>query len=371
MKAGIKMKLEDVLNKGSMEDIYKKYDFFPGHLITEDEEDGIKITIGTGGDGKTFNELKEAIKIFQKGGLHNKSAFLYPTKAELEEVRDAKNLFDKLLGEKDSADEFGEFIKEIRVKGDWFYWRDEPFVRLYSLNQHARYKPQDHTGIGNIWMDEFQRERYLKKEGFKIQDLLSTIIRKREGVRIHFTSNAISLNSPLFLVLGIYELDLNNIVSLKKAKSGRTKAKVIYWKRPWEDVKKKNNDSIMLEIFDEGGYADYRYKNNFKNDNVNNIINLPTKEMEHIYRFEIEDLKIDIFYFETEKGESLYYVDQADKKQRKVQYYFHKNYFTDGLLDATEEGITDGLLAKVQRGLVYYRNIPVKQTILDALRFYA
>lgn len=58
-------------------------------------------------------------------------------------------------------------------------------------------------------MDEFQREKYLKGEAFKLQDLIATIKRKKKpkDFRVTFTSNAISLAAPLLVALRVYELD--------------------------------------------------------------------------------------------------------------------------------------------------------------------
>lgn len=111
------MRVEE-LNKLKPQEVYNKYPHFPSQLITEDPDGVPHIVIGTGGDGKTYNELKQAIDIYLSGKLMNQSGFLYPTKTEVEEQIANKNLFDKLLGEPEDAEKYGSFIEDLSYEKD-------------------------------------------------------------------------------------------------------------------------------------------------------------------------------------------------------------------------------------------------------------
>lgn len=341
-------RLEDEFNVEDRDEVYKKHPHFPSHLLTADVDDVPYVVIGTGGDGKTFNEMKTAIKRFQDPelGIHNLSGFFYPTKAEVEQIIADASLFDKLLDNEESAEKYGEFVNKLTYNRDWIYHDGKPFCRLYAISMHAKYKAQDHTRIGNIWMDEFQRENYLKNEAFKIQDLIATIKRKKKSkyFRCVFTSNAISLASPITRSLGIYHIDKHSdyvdeegtpdysIVTRITNKKGLLMSKVVYWKRPVDQVDAQyETDDPFMAWFELSGYKDYRFGNKFKNDNMTNIMGeFETEDLQ-----EFGELK---HIFEIEQGffVEVWMIPPENNVKNMVIWYVKKREKTNKSKDVTQ-----------------------------------
>lgn len=379
------MRVEE-LNNLPQEEVYKKYDHFPSRLITADPDGVPQFVIGTGGDGKTFNELIEAIKIYQSGVFMNQSGFLFPTKTEVEDQIANKNLFDKLLSEPETAELYGEFIEQLTYEKDWVYHNGEPFCRLYAISMHAKYKPQDHSRIGNLWMDEFQREKYIKNEAFKIQDLIATIKRKKkpEEFRVVFTSNAISLAAPILVALRIYDLDeleetasekpVYKIITKIYSKNGILIAKVWNWKRPKQQVLAQNNNDVYMEIFQQSGYYDYRYGNEFKNDSLSNVIGKNiTKEtkqyMEHIHLYKAQDIYVNVYYINAKYNstrDNIYYFEVEDEPNKdQVAYALSRDDVNDNIQYKPSMAIE--IAKKLMQNRLYYDNIATKQAVLDTM----
>lgn len=372
------MRVEDILNIKDKQKVYDKYPYFPTHLITEDEDECWNFVIGTGGDGKTFGELCNAIDMYEEGGLKNQSAFIYPTKDEVKTIIDAQNLFDKLYEDEETAEKYSYFIENLTYKGDWIYYNGKPFVRLYAISQHYKYKPETHTRIGNIWMDEFEREKYLKNESFKIQDLFSTIIRRKTGMRVSFTANAISLASPILVALDIYEINEDDIITPIYDDDGELVAKVWYWKRPMKDIEKQYEGSVHMRVFKKTGYADYRYGNEFKNDNMRNIMNIEEDDMKEsgfnfLYTVRItEDMFVDIYNIPKDVIEyepdvdgnirtpqSLWYIKVNKDNNRVITCAIDPDFVQDGVELRSE--ITDNLHHMIQYDRIWYDSVACKQ----------
>lgn len=378
------MRVEE-LNKKKPKEVYNKYPHFPSRLITDDPDGVPHFVIGTGGDGKTFNELVEAIKIYQSGVFMNQTAILYPTKDEVLEQIANKNLFDKLLAEPETAEEYGEFIEQLTYEKDWVYYKGEPFCRLYAISMHAKYKPQDHSRIGNVWMDEFQRERYQKNEAFKIQDLIATIKRKKkpEEFRVVFTSNAISLAAPILIAFRIYELDETEdsdpdhptykIITKIYSKNDVLIAKVWNWKRPKEDVIAQNNDDVWMEIFQQSGYFDYRYGNEFKNDSLSNIIGKvegdTRKYLNHIHLYKCQELYVNVYYIDKEFNDTkdnIYFFEvEENPNLKEVAYALSKDDVRDNVQYSPR--MATEIAKKLMKNRLYYDNVATKQAVLETM----
>ncbi|MFV0534497.1 MAG: hypothetical protein ACK5MR_12685 [Cumulibacter sp.] len=107
-----KIKIEEEFNRP---DVYELYPNYPAHVVSDDSDDCPIFTIGTGGAGKTFNELREAIDHFrnQPDYFYNQVGIFFPTLKAVETQISNKNLFDKLLSEEETAEEYGAFISRL------------------------------------------------------------------------------------------------------------------------------------------------------------------------------------------------------------------------------------------------------------------
>lgn len=88
----------------------------------------------------------------------------------------------------------------------------KPFCYAFSLNAVEHDKSTSYPNIKNILFDEFlTRSVYLKDEFIIFQNVLSTIIRDREDVKIFMCGNTVNQYSPYFSEMG-----LTNITKMEK-----------------------------------------------------------------------------------------------------------------------------------------------------------
>lgn len=83
----------------------------------------------------------------------------------------------------------------------------EPFAFGFSIGSEEHYKSTSYPNITTILFDEFMtRKYYLPNEFISFQNLLSTIIRLRNNVKIFMCGNTINKYCPYFSEMGISEV---------------------------------------------------------------------------------------------------------------------------------------------------------------------
>ena len=80
----------------------------------------------------------------------------------------------------------------------------KPFCRCYAINTAETTKGQDVGEIKYIFFDEFiTRQFYLANEFILFQNLLSSIVRHRAGIKIYMVANTVSKYCPYFREMGL------------------------------------------------------------------------------------------------------------------------------------------------------------------------
>ena len=83
----------------------------------------------------------------------------------------------------------------------------QPFCRAYSINTVETTKGVDRGAVWSVCFDEFiTRQYYLSNEFVMFQNLLSSIIRDRDGVQIFMLANTVSKYCPYFAEMGLYRI---------------------------------------------------------------------------------------------------------------------------------------------------------------------
>lgn len=84
----------------------------------------------------------------------------------------------------------------------------KPFCRLYSINTHDTSKGADAGRVRYVVFDEFiTRQYYLTNEFVMFQNVLSSIIRNRDGVQIYMLANTVNKYCPYFADMGLKGID--------------------------------------------------------------------------------------------------------------------------------------------------------------------
>lgn len=193
-------------------------DFYTTEKI--DKKDGdINIIFGERGPGKTFALLEKTVRHFWETG--RQSAYIRRLKDEIDGDKKT-DIFEGVV----SAGKIEEITEgawnNIIVRGSKVYLAKydgdadkmvknaDPFMHLFSLSQHAKYKSTNFPLIDIIIFDEFiTRDGEIVGEWSKYQNLMSTIIRRRDDVKIYLLGNTVNRDSIYFENYGIRDIVRN------------------------------------------------------------------------------------------------------------------------------------------------------------------
>ena len=85
---------------------------------------------------------------------------------------------------------------------------DKPFAYAFALTMGEHYKGLSYPNIRNIVFDEFlTRGAYLPDEFILFQNVLSTLIRLRDDVKIFMLGNTVNKYSPYIKEMGLYRME--------------------------------------------------------------------------------------------------------------------------------------------------------------------
>lgn len=173
------------------------------------------VIIGQRSNGKTFAVIEKCIKMYFKTGV--RSAYLRRFKEDLTPRNIGKlldphiELIKKLSKERYNGIQYfrGEFFLVYRdEKGDILEKSEQSIIKTFSLNTWESAKGADNGYFGVVCFDEFlTRQFYLKDEFIVFQQLLSSILRNREGTVIYMIANTVNKFCPYFSEMGLSNVE--------------------------------------------------------------------------------------------------------------------------------------------------------------------
>lgn len=170
------------------------------------------VIFGERSNGKTFGALEIAlVDYYQKG---KQSAYVRRFFEDMRGKR-GESLCQALEAEgkiKEITEGKWEFVKYKSSR--WYLARhglndttildEEPFMFGFSLNNMEHDKSSSYPKICNVIFDEFiTRQYYLKDEFVLFMNVLSTIVRQRDNVRIFMIGNTVNKYCPYFKEMGL------------------------------------------------------------------------------------------------------------------------------------------------------------------------
>lgn len=174
------------------------------------------IIFGERSNGKTYATLSYGIKRYVEKG--EQFAYIRRWREDLKGKR-AENLFANHV-----ANGFieevtkGEFNSVFYISGKWYlakYDKEKkkyvpqttPFAYGFCLSEQEHEKSSSYPNITTIVFDEFLTRRYYLPDEFMLfMNLLSTIIRQRDNVRVFMLGNTINKFCPYFTDMGLKQV---------------------------------------------------------------------------------------------------------------------------------------------------------------------
>lgn len=171
------------------------------------------IIFGERSNGKTYAALKYGIERYIKTG--EQMAYIRRWREDLRGKR-AENLFANHVANgliEELTD--GKFNEVFYLSNKWFlsyYDKDKnkrypdstPFCFGFCLSEQEHEKSSSYPNVTTIVFDEFLTRRiYLPDEFMLYMNLLSTIIRQRDNVRVFMLGNTVNKFCPYFQEMGL------------------------------------------------------------------------------------------------------------------------------------------------------------------------
>lgn len=138
------------------------------------------------------------------------------------------------------------FLVKYNKEGKKVKQEESPFLYGFSISNEEHYKSTAYPKVKIILFDEFiTRQYYLQDEFIKFQNLLSTIIRLRDDVKIYMCGNTVNRFCPYF-----DEMGLSHIKDMKEGKIdvysyGETNLKVAVEYSVMPNKKKKKSNKYF------------------------------------------------------------------------------------------------------------------------------
>lgn len=185
-------------------------------ILQEDAE--YNVIFGERGNGKTYAVLKHALLEYVSSGFMKELAIIRRYQEDLTSKR-AFQMFAALIDNDEVRKATnGRYHTIVYKNGKWYLAKHDekldryvpkktPFAYAFSLSSMEHDKSISFPHVTNILFDEFlTRQYYLPEEFMLFQNVLSTIIRNRDNVKIFMCGNTVNKYSPYFGEMGLYKV---------------------------------------------------------------------------------------------------------------------------------------------------------------------
>lgn len=175
------------------------------------------VIFGKRSNGKTYSVLKKAVYNYAKNG--EQTGYIRRYREDFKGKRGA-TMFDALIANDEIRKATGGKWETVKFYSDRWYFakKDEesdrliadstPFCYAFSLAQMEHDKSTSYPMITTVIFDEFiSRIGYLPNEFVLFMNVLSTIIRQRNNVKIYMLGNTVNKYCPYFQEMGLKHVE--------------------------------------------------------------------------------------------------------------------------------------------------------------------
>lgn len=180
------------------------------------------LIFGERSNGKTFDILLYAFEEYVKSGYVSQLAMIRRWDEDFVGANSAKTVYDSLICDGEGRNRIKELTKDEYDSVSYYNGRyylsttDEAGKRnrseraiayAFSLTAQEHYKSASFPFIKYIFFDEFMTRRYyLPDEFVTFQNLISTIVRHRDDIKIFMAANTVNRYCPYFTEMGLYRI---------------------------------------------------------------------------------------------------------------------------------------------------------------------
>ena len=226
------------------------------------------IIIGERSNGKTYAVLEKILNDYVKDG--REGAYIRRWKDDIQGKR-ADTVFNALC-ENGTVNKLtnGEYETIIFARGAWHLAKYDTesrrmkadknaFCYAFALSDVEHDKSTSYPKVTNICFDEFLTRRYYLPDEFVIfMNVLSTIIRDRENIKIFMLGNTVNKYCPYFDEMGLTNIEQMKQGAIDTYIFGNTLKIAVEYCNPTKDGKKSNKyfafDNPRLNMITKGAW---------------------------------------------------------------------------------------------------------------------
>lgn len=229
------------------------------------------VIYGERSNGKTTAVLRYALEDYINSGYRNQLAIVRRWEEDFK-GKNGQQMYESIVnlgwvkdlthGKYNSVYYFSQrwYLCFYDEKGERIAVEEEPFAMGFSITSEEHYKSTSYPKVCTILFDEFiTRQYYLPEEFVKFQNLLSTIIRLRDNVKIFMCGNTINKYCPYFAEMGLTGIKKQVRGSIDIYTYGESDLKVAVEYSDFPAKKKASNkyfafNNPKLEMITNGGW---------------------------------------------------------------------------------------------------------------------
>ena len=319
------------------------------------------IIIGERSNGKTYACLLHCLKEYICNG--NQFAIVRRWKEDVRGKR-AGTIFNSICANNEISELTNEQFNNVYYQnGCWYLMKvdielkkpvldSKPFAYGFALTDMEHDKSTSYPNITNIIFDEFiTRSAYIPDEFMLFMNVISTIVRHRDNVKIFMLGNTVNKYSPYFNEFGLTNIQSQKQGTIDLYKYGNSKLKVaveycdnINKSKPSDIYFAFNNPKLNMVTngvweMDIYPHLPYKYKPKdilfyffviFGNDILQcEIINVNDDSFIYVHRKTTPIKKDTDLVYSLNASSNIYTFKYIDKPlhriQKKIVYYFQAN----------------------------------------------
>lgn len=332
-----------------------------GQILTYNKT--LNFVAGNRGGGKTIEAMRLVTNCYLKQG--KTSIWLRRMDVELDQT-----FFGKFFDDPAFTSQFPEYdfkTKKAKYGGEGALKQKgtdtyDPYLQFMCLSTALKHKSIPFPNVKYIIFDEFiidkkSNMRYLKNEVFVFLELLQSVMRLRDDVRVIFLGNSISQINPYFAWLNIRRINDD-----KEFYIGKNYA-LQYFKNT--EYTKRLHESRFGQLVDGTQYGSYAVDNKFFRDD-NSFVEKKPPNAQYWFGLKYDDNYISVW---QDSKNLLYYIHYSIDKQGLIFAVTTDDHSVDtSLISRVSKAFpVKCLLDMYDKGRVRFETFNVKSIFYDII----
>ena len=232
-----------------------------------------------------------------------------------------------------------------------------PIGEFIALKQYMRAKRKPRPNVRIIFFDEFLNEEndYLANEITAFTNIVDSIMRNRDNVRVFLVSNHISVLNPYFNYFGITQLGKRFTRGLHDS--------ILEFTDSAEFIEFRKNTKFGKSI--EGTeYGEYAMMGKFLLDDMTNVSKVPDSTCHHEFNLILEGIPMEVCTMEN-----ILYIRRS-KDKTAIAFTPYVDDAVLGAIFCTKSlNHFDYIVSKFTNDEIMYESLEIKNAIINFVRF--